>query len=109
MPFGNTLLTQLTLATVKNEQLGNRNETDFLTISYSRTDYIGHNFGIRSKELEDTYIRMDREIAILLETLDKEVGNGNYILFLTADHSAGAPPPFLQSKNILVNFTTLKK
>lgn len=96
VPYGNTLVTQLAVEAIKMENLGQGKETDFLTISYSATDYVGHHFGIRSKELEDTYVRMDREIALLLNTLDKEVGKDNYTLFLTADHGASDNPFFLE-------------
>lgn len=112
IPYGNSILTELVKATLKGEKLGKGKETDFLTISYSSTDYVGHNFGIRSKELEDTYVRMDREIAKLLEMLDKEVGKGNYTLFLTADHGASDNPGFLASKNLpgkFFNTKTIKK
>jgi len=109
VPQGNTLLTELVKATIKGENLGRNETTDFLTISYSSTDYVGHNFGIRSKELEDTYIRMDREIALLLKDLDTEVGKDNYILFLTADHAVSDNPPFLKSKRLPGNFYNSKK
>lgn len=100
VPYGNTLLTQLATKAIKNEHLGQGEETDFLTISYSATDYVGHHFGIRSKELEDTYVRMDREITILLNTLDKEVGKENYTLFLTSDHGASDNPYFLEEARL---------
>jgi predicted AlkP superfamily pyrophosphatase or phosphodiesterase len=109
VPQGNTLLTELVKATIKGENLGRNETTDFLTISYSSTYYVGHNFGIRSKELEDTYIRMDREIALLLKDLDTEVGKDNYILFLTADHAVSDNPPFLKSKRLPGNFYNSKK
>lgn len=48
-------------ATIAGENLGKHPDVDFLTISYSSTDKVGHDFGIRSKELEDTYVRLDRE------------------------------------------------
>lgn len=109
VPQGNTLLTELVKATIKGENLGRNETTDFLTISYSSTDYVGHNFGIRSKELEDTYIRMDREIALLLKDLDTEVGKDNYTLFLTSDHAGSDNPPFLKSKRLPGNFYNSKK
>ncbi|WP_420601480.1 alkaline phosphatase PafA [Flagellimonas sp.] len=100
VPFGNTILTQLAKATIQGEGLGQKDETDFLTISYSSTDYIGHGFGIRSKELEDTYVRMDREIAELLSFLDSEIGKDNYLLFMTADHAASDHPDFLKNSKL---------
>lgn len=93
-PYGNSLVTKMALACLDGEKLGIGDETDFLTVSYSSTDYVGHQFGIRSKELEDTYIRMDREIAELLHGLDETVGQNNYTLFLTADHAAGDHPKY---------------
>lgn len=100
VPFGNTILTQLAKATIQGEGLGQKDETDFLTISYSSTDYVGHGFGIRSKELEDTYVRMDQEIAELLSFLDSEIGKDNYLLFMTADHAASDHPDFLRTSKL---------
>lgn len=85
-PFANTYLTQFTKAAIFNHNLGLDTHTDFLAISYSTPDLIGHHFGLRSVEIQDCYIRLDRDIQNLLETLDKQVGANNYLLFLTADH-----------------------
>ena len=71
-----------------------------LTISYSSTDYIGHNFGVNSKETEDTYLRLDKELERLFKTLDTKVGKGEYTVFLTSDHGAVSVPLFLQSVKI---------
>lgn len=86
-PWGNTILTDLALEAMDNEDLGEDDITDFLAISYSSTDYIGHNFGPQSKEVQDTYIRLDMELERLFAELDKKVGEGNYVIFLTADHA----------------------
>lgn len=99
-PFGNSLTTDFALAAIEGEALGKDSVTDVLTISFSSTDYIGHNFGVNSKELEDTYIRLDKDLERLLKTLDKKVGNGEYVAFLTADHGAVHVPSYLQSVNI---------
>lgn len=104
VPQGNTLLTQMVMATIEGEKLGQDEEMDFLSISYSSTDYIGHNFGIRSKELEDTYIRLDKELAELLIYLDDTIGKDDYLLFLTADHAASDNPVFLEQKKLPGNF-----
>ncbi|QXP51438.1 alkaline phosphatase family protein [Cellulophaga sp. HaHa_2_95] len=109
VPYGNTLVTQLAIEAIKKEGLGQGKEIDFLTISYSATDYIGHHFGIRSKEVEDAYVRMDREIATLLKNLNKEVGKGNYTLFLTADHGASDTPNFLKTMRLPGEFYTPEK
>ncbi len=86
-PFGNTILNELALAAIDAEGLGADATTDFLAVSFSSPDYIGHNFGPQSKEVQDTYIRLDKEIERLLKALDNRVGKGNYVVFLTADHA----------------------
>jgi len=103
-PYGNSLTTDFALAALVGEQLGIDSDTDFLTISYSSTDYIGHNFGVNSKEIEDVYIRMDKEIERLLNELDLKLGKGNYTVFLTADHGAVNVPAYLQSLKIPADY-----
>ena len=100
VPYGNTLVTEMAMATIDGEGLGKNGDMDFLTLSYSSTDYVGHYFGIRSKELEDTYVRLDRELAKLLSHLDKTIGKENYLIFLTADHAASDHPGFLEQKRL---------
>lgn len=85
-PYGNSMTTDISLEILKNEKLGLGITTDFLAISYSSTDYIGHSFGPYSMETEDCYYRLDAEIAKLLDALDIQLGKDNYWLFLTADH-----------------------
>ncbi len=99
-PFGNSITTDFVLAAMKGEQLGKDDVTDFLTISYSSPDYIGHNFGVDAKEIQDTYLRLDLDIERLLNYFDAEVGVGNYTVFLTADHAAVHVPAFLESLKI---------
>ena len=98
--FGNDLTTDFAIAAIEGENLGQNEETDFLTLSYSSTDYVGHNFGVNSKEIQDTYLRLDQNIAELLQYLDKNVGKDEYIVFLTADHAAVDVPAYLDSLNI---------
>jgi predicted AlkP superfamily pyrophosphatase or phosphodiesterase len=88
-PYGNDLLADFAKRAIEKEELGKDNITDFLAVSFSSTDYIGHLLGPRSMELQDTYLRLDQTIADFLTYLDKTVGKNNYLLFLTADH-AGA-------------------
>lgn len=99
-PFGNDLTTDFALAALEGEKLGKDNITDFLTLSYSSTDYVGHNFGVNSKEVEDTYLRLDQNLAQLLQYLDENIGKGEYTIFLTADHGAVDVPAYLQSVKI---------
>ena len=99
-PFGNTMITDFALSAIEAESLGVDDYTDFLTVSYSSTDYIGHNFGINSVELQDTYLRLDLELERLLNYLDTKLGAGNYTLFLTSDHGAVEVPSFLTDVHI---------
>jgi predicted AlkP superfamily pyrophosphatase or phosphodiesterase len=99
-PFGNQLVLELAKAAVINESLGKNTVTDFLAISFSSTDYIGHEYGPNSVEIEDTYIKLDKQIADLLSSLDNLVGKGNYLLFLTADHAVMESPGYLRKLKI---------
>ncbi|MDB5231672.1 MAG: Type phosphodiesterase / nucleotide pyrophosphatase [Chitinophagaceae bacterium] len=99
-PYGNTLTTDMAMAAINGEQLGQGTSTDFLAVSYSATDYIGHWFGPNSVEAEDTYLRLDRDIAAFLEFLDTRIGKGNYTIFLTADHGAAHNTDFLKDHRI---------
>lgn len=103
-PFGNTITAEFAKAAIINEKLGKDAITDVLTLSFSATDYVGHKFAIRSIELEDTYIRLDRDLAAFFSFLDKEVGKGEYTVFLTADHGAADNPNFLQDNGINAGF-----
>lgn len=89
-PMGNTLTLDLAKAAIANEKLGNNptKSTDFLCVSLSATDYVGHRYSLSSVEIEDIYLKLDQELADLFNYLDKSVGKGNYTFFLTADHAA---------------------
>ncbi len=100
LPFANTYLTDFAIEALRGEQLGKDAQTDMLTISFSTPDIAGHAFGPYSLEMEDMYLRLDREIARLLATLDKEVGKGKYVLFLTADHAVVPVPQLLTDKKL---------
>ncbi len=99
-PYGNSLTTDFAIAAIKAEELGQDDITDVLTVSFSSTDYVGHNFGVNSKEVEDTYIRLDKDIERFLMYLDETVGKGEYTVFLTGDHGAVDVPSYLQSMKI---------
>ncbi len=99
-PYGNSIVADFAIAAIDGEQLGKDAITDVLTVSFSSTDYVGHNFGVNSKELEDTYIRLDKDLERILKTLDAKVGVGEYTVFLTSDHGAVEVPAYLQSVNI---------
>ncbi len=99
-PYGNTMTTDFALSAIDGEELGKDKFTDVLAVSYSSPDYIGHNFGVNSKEIEDTYVRLDKDLERLFDGLDAKVGKGNYTVFLTADHAAIEVPGYLSSLKI---------
>lgn len=101
-PYGNDLLADFAKRSIENEQLGKDDITDFLTVSFSSTDYIGHNLGPRAIELQDTYLRLDQTIADFLTYLDVTVGKDNYLLFLTADHGGAENAAFLRDNKFNV-------
>jgi len=99
-PMGNTLTKNFAIRSIDEEKLGQGNSTDFLAVSFSSPDYIGHTFGPQSIELEDNYIRLDRDIEEILNHLDTKIGKGNYLVFLSADHAVADVPGYLQSKKL---------
>lgn len=99
-PFGNTLTKDFALETIKSENLGKGSYTDMITVSFSSTDYVGHYYGTNAIELEDTYLRLDKEIAELLKFLDTWTGKTNTLVFLTADHGAVEVPSYLSDNKV---------
>jgi arylsulfatase A-like enzyme len=99
-PAANTFLTDFAIRALSKEQLGKHATTDFLTISYSTPDIAGHAFGPFSLEMEDMYFRLDQELARLFRTLDQEIGKGQYVVFLTADHAVVPVPQFLMDHQL---------
>lgn len=79
-PFGNSIVEEMCKAALTGEKLGRGPSTDFLAVSFSSTDYVGHAFGPNSMEAEDTYLRLDRTLADLLTALDAGIGKGNYLV-----------------------------
>jgi predicted AlkP superfamily pyrophosphatase or phosphodiesterase len=111
-PFGNTMVVEFAKQAILKEQMGQGNECDFITMSFSSTDYVGHMYGPNSIEVEDTYLRLDSELADFLNFLDKQIGKGEYSLFLTADHGVAHNPQFLIDEKIPAGFffgSNLKK
>lgn len=107
-PYGNTILRLLAEQCIRQEHLGTRGATDFLAVSFSATDYAGHLFGPNAIETEDIYLRLDRELAQFLKFLDQTVGQGNYLIFLTADHGAAHNARFLRDQHIPAQSVSIK-
>ena len=99
-PQGVTMTFDMAEAALKNERLGLGTETDMLAVSVSSTDIIGHMYSTRGPEIHDVYIQLDRDLARFFNTLDAQVGRGNYLVFLTADHGGSHNPNFMRSHKL---------
>lgn len=100
-PMGNTLTLDMAKAAIEGENLGKKrrgeeHDTDFLAISLSSTDYIGHRYAPLSVEIEDTYLHLDKDLKRFFDYLDERYGRDGYLFFLTADHAAGHNLTFLE-------------
>lgn len=91
-PFSDRYLNALALAAIDGLKLGRGPGADFLGISYSALDKVGHDFGPDSHEVQDVLIHLDAELGRLLDKLDRDVGRGHYVVGLSADHGV-APVP----------------
>src|SRR5450432_4001356 len=118
-PFGNSLTLDFAKKILEIYQMGMGPGTDFLTINCASTDYVGHVFGPNSVEIEDTYLRLDLDLAAFFSDLDAKIGRGKYLVFLTADHGASnavgysrehqIPTDFFVSNNLLNDLQLLIK
>lgn len=99
-PICGTIITDMAIAALEGEQLGKGEATDMLCVSYSQTDIIGHEWSTRGQHTDDAYIQLDKDLARLFAALDKQVGKGNYVAFLTADHGAAHNWKFMQENKL---------
>ena len=103
-PFGNTLTLKVAEAAIKGENLGADEITDFLAINLASTDYAGHKFGPNSVEVEDVYLRLDRDLAEFFKYLDQNVGKDQYTVFLSADHGGAHSEGFMEEHKMPTGF-----
>jgi len=99
-PAGDELTLDFAKALITNEKLGADDVPDFLGVSFSSTDYVGHIFGPSSLETEDNLLHLDRTLADLLAFVDKHVGLGNTLIVLSADHGGPEVPGYLNELGI---------
>lgn len=99
-PMGNSFSIEFAKAAISGEQLGADTYTDFLALSLSSPDYIGHSFGPNSIEEEDCFLRLDKELGTFMDYLDKTIGKGQYTLFLSADHGVAHTPEFMKENKL---------
>lgn len=99
-PHSSTLSVDFAIAAIEGEQLGQNAFTDLLALSFSGPDYAGHQFGPQSREVQDTYLRLDRDLERLLSYLDRTIGKNEYLIFLTADHGGAPVPGYMNRFNL---------
>ena len=99
-PFGNSLTTNFAIRLIQKERLGKDNVTDYLSICYSATDYIGHRFGPSSVEMGDAILRLDDDIKNLLTFINDSIGKKNVLIYFTAAHGISEIPAVLEKNRI---------
>lgn len=108
-PLGNKFTEELGKAVIENEQLGQRGVTDMLTMSFSCTDIIGHRYATHHPKTQEIYLDLDQRLQDFFTFLDKTVGKGQYLVFLTADHGAANNILFSQEHGIPAEAFFVKK
>ncbi len=103
-PFGNSYTLKFAEAAIDGNQMGKDEITDFLAINIASTDYVGHSFGPNSIEVQDTYLRLDRDLAAFFKMLDEKVGKGEYLVFLSADHGGAHSEGYLKENKMMSGF-----
>jgi len=103
-PFGNTYTKDLAIASIVNENLGKDEFTDWLYISFSANSFIGKNFSSWSVEMEDTYIRLDKDLEHLLNFIDEQAGLRNVLVYLTAENAVAEDPAYLTDNGMPSGF-----
>lgn len=100
-PLCGTITTDMAIAALKGEKLGQGKETDMLCVSYSQTDVIGHEWGTRGERTDAAYLQLDKDLGRLFRALDEKVGRGNYLVFLTADHGGAHNYKFMNDHKLV--------
>lgn len=108
-PFADSYLSRFAETAVDKLELGKRAATDFLGISFSSVDYVGHAFGPRSWEIQDVLVRLDRDLGELFSHLDRTVGKGNYVVAFSADHGVVPIPEDLVKSGMVAGWLNLAR
>lgn len=99
-PFADSFTTRFAIRLMEKEKLGKDDITDYLSICYSSTDYIGHRFGPSSVEMGDAIFMLDRDIADLLTFVDDSLGKKNVLIYFTSSHGVSEIPSVLENNRI---------
>lgn len=99
-PFGDDLTTELGLAALNGEALGQGQHPDLLCLSFSSLDGCGHIFGPYSHEIQDMVVRLDRQLERLFNHLEQTIGMDNVTVVLTSDHGVAPTPEFAKAMGL---------
>ncbi|WP_320054031.1 alkaline phosphatase family protein [uncultured Acetobacteroides sp.] len=108
-PYGNNLTKDFAIAAIVNEGLGKDEATDLLTITLDANKHIGQKYGPTSMEMEDTYYRLDEDIAHLIKFLADNIGKQNVLVVLTSDNGVANAPKFIQKEKIPAGYFELNR
>jgi predicted AlkP superfamily pyrophosphatase or phosphodiesterase len=108
-PAGDALTLDFAKTLIQKEELGTDDVPDYLSVSFSSTDYVGHLFGPSSLESEDNILRLDRALADLFRFVDETVGLENTIVVLSADHGGSEAPGYLTQLGFDVDYVHPKE
>lgn len=108
-PFGNLLTKDMAIATVVGEDLGRDEHTDLLCLTFSANRNIGQKYGPHSIEMEDTYLKLDKELSHFLEFLSMNIGKENVLVILTSDQGIASSPDYLEKSKIPGGYFDPKK
>lgn len=100
VPAGNTFTSDFAIRLIDEESLGEDDITDFLSVSFSATDNIGHNFGPSSLEMADAIVRFDRDLSHFMDYVIAKIGKKNVLIYLTSAHGVAESPDLLRDKKI---------
>ena len=103
-PAGDHLTLEFAKALIENEAIGEDSITDYLSVSFSSTDYVGHFFGPSSLEMEDNLLRLDQTLASLLAFVDERIGLRNTLVVLSGDHGGAETPGYLTQLGIEAHY-----
>lgn len=99
-PFSDDFTTELAMRLITNEELGKDDVTDYLAITYTATDYIGHRFGPSSVETADAILRLDKNIGLLLDMIDRDLGKKNVLVYFVSAHGVSEIPAVLEASRV---------
>lgn len=97
-PYSDAYLAGMAAASIDALKLGQTAATDFLAVSFSALDLTGHSYGPNSHEVQDVLFRLDEQIGALLDKLDRDVGRGQYVVGLSADHGVAPIPEVMKAE-----------